>query len=153
LGTSIAATAGVPEILLISDFPIDDSHLRSVRELFGVRTSDEEIALSPDGRLCRWPLRVAYPTCVVDSLSFHVFLCASFLTRRREAVERIRSLGCNLELCILVPGLTEYFSISASAMKQLADLQIQFSLIPMAAGARPPSAAGTCGDDRAWPAY
>ena len=47
----------------------------------------------------------------------HVFLCASFLTRRCEVVERIRSLGCNLELCFVVPGLTEYFNISASAMK------------------------------------
>jgi hypothetical protein len=134
VGTSISATAGSPEILLISDCPVNDDLLRNIRQLFGECTSEDEITFSPSRRSCRWPLRVAYPTGVVRSLSFHVYLCASFLTQRRGVVERIRALGCNLELRLHVPALTEDFSISASAMKQLSDLHIQFSLIPKAAG-------------------
>jgi len=133
LKTSIALTAGMAEILLISDFRIDDGHFRNIRQLFGESTSDDDIAVSPDRRSCRWPLRVAYSVRVVDSLSFHVYLCVAFLTHHREVVKRIRALGCNLELCLHVPGLTENFSLSASAMKQLSDLEVQFSLIPTAA--------------------
>jgi hypothetical protein len=128
--TSTTAAAGLAELLLISDFSVENDQLQHVRKLFGEDTCDEDIAFSPDRRVCRWPLRVAYSAGVVNSLSFHVYLCSTFLSQRREVVEQIRSLGCNLELAFHVPGLVESFILSASAMKQLSDLQIQLALIP-----------------------
>src|SRR5579883_2809167 len=110
--TTITAKAGSAELWLISDFPIEDDHLKCVRQLFGERTTDEDITIPPDRRWCRWPLRMTYPVCEVDALSFHVFLCAGFLKQRRAAVDRLHALGCNLELCFHIPGLTEYFSIA-----------------------------------------
>lgn len=130
--TSIAASAGRPVILLISDEPVNGGHLQHIRQLFGERTCEADITFSPDHRSCHWPLRVAYPTGVVNSLSFHVYLCASFLKRRGEVVERIRALGCNLELYLHVPDLAEPFSMTVSTMKQLSELHIQFSLWPAA---------------------
>ena len=138
MNTSIAANAGVPEILLISDSPIAEGHLKYVRRLFGECTSDDDIAFSPERRTCRWPLRVAHPAGVVDSLSTHLYLCATFLKRSRQAVDRIQALGCNLELCVYVPRLAVHLRITASTMQQLSDLHIQLSLIPaMAADLAP----------------
>jgi hypothetical protein len=131
--TSISATAGTAEILLITDSPVNDGLLKNIRKLFGECTSDRDIRLSPDRRSCRWPLRASSPTGVVDSLSFHVFLCSSFLKQRRDVVDQLYALGCNLELRVNVPDLTENLSITASTMKQLSDLHIQFSLIPATA--------------------
>jgi hypothetical protein len=133
MNTSIATTSGTPEILLISDSPVNEGHLKYVRRLFGECTSDDDIAFSPGRRTCRWPLRVAHPAGVVDSLSTHVYLCATFLKLRREVVDQIRALGCNLELRLYVPRLAVPLSITASTMKQMSDLQIQLSLIPTSA--------------------
>ncbi len=128
--TTVVDRAGSAELWLISDFPIDESHLGEIRQLFGEGTSEDDIAFRPGRRCCRWPLRVPYPTRGPTSLSFHVFLCAGFLKQRRKVIDRIHALGCNLELCVHVPGLTEYFSIAAGTLQQLAELDIQFSLMP-----------------------
>jgi hypothetical protein len=134
--TKVAAEAGWAEILLVSDSPIDEGHVEQIRQLFGEGTSDEDISLSPDRRVGRWPLRPTYSAGVVGSLSFHVFLCASFLMQRRAVIGRIRALGCNLELCSHVPSLTETLSITSNTMKQLNELVIQLSFVPPSAAAR-----------------
>jgi hypothetical protein len=130
MNTTLTPTAATPEILLISDFPVDEDQLACVRRLFGECTSDDDIAFSPERRTCRWPLRLAHPAGVVDSPSFCLYLCASFLILRREVVDRIHMLGCNLELCLDVPPLVVPFEITAATMKHLSDLHIQLSLTP-----------------------
>jgi hypothetical protein len=144
MNTSIATTVGTPEILLISDSPVDEGHLKYVRRLFGECTSDDDIAFSPGRRTCRWPLRVADPAGAVNSLSTHVYLCATFLKLHREVVDRLRALGCNLELCLYVPRLAVPLTITASTMKQMSDLQIQLALIPPAAVDSAPLAGRDC---------
>jgi hypothetical protein len=76
---------------------------------------------------------VTYPTAVVKSLQFHVYLCVMFLNQRREVIDQIHSLGCNLELCVHAPEFREPFTLSANTMKVMAELRLQFSLIPTAA--------------------
>ena len=132
--TTIADSAGRAELWLISDFPIDEDQLQQIRLLYGENTTDADLTFRSDRKICGWPLRVAYHGSEITQLSFHVFLCASFLTQRRGVVDRIHQLGCNLELSLHVHGITEYFSIAAGTMKQLADLEVQFSLAPTTAG-------------------
>src|SRR5205085_1733059 len=110
--------------------PIDEELRQCIRQLFGEGTGDRDLEVSADGRRGRWPLRVPDAGDAITSLSFHVYLCATFLTRRRSVVDRIHALGCNLELSLRVPSLTEYFSLAVATMKQLADLDVQFSLVP-----------------------
>ena len=131
--TTISASAGSAELWLISDFPIDDDQLHQIRLLFGENTTDADLTFRSDRKVCGWPLCVSYPYGEVTQLSFHVFLCACFLMQRRGVVDRIHQLGCNLELSLHVPGITEYFSLAAGTMKQLADLDVQFSLMPTTA--------------------
>ena len=128
--TTVADAAGSAELWLISDFPVDESHLRLIRQLFGENTSDADIRFRDDRKCCGWPLRVSYEADSVTSLSFHVYLCACFLKRRQAVVDKIHALGCNLELCMHVSPLTEYFSIAWGTLKQLCDLEIQFSMMP-----------------------
>lgn len=127
--------AGNAELWLISDFPIDDKQLQQIRRLFGERTSDADVHFSANRKVCHWPLRVGYESGAVHDPAFHVYLCAGFLKQRRSVVARIRELGCNLELCLHIPGLTKYFSMASATMKQLADLEISFSLMPPVAAA------------------
>ncbi len=128
--THISATAGSAQLLLISDAPIDDELWGVIRQLYGAETTDGDLTFSAQRRSCQWPCRVTCPSSGLTSLRQHVFLCAAFLSQRRSVVQRLHELGCNLELCLHVSGLTEHLSLAAATMKQLADLHIQLSFIP-----------------------
>jgi hypothetical protein len=121
----------VAELAMISDFPIDELQLRLVRQLFGERTSDDELRLGPERRHCIWPLRVSDGHREeVQDLSYMIFLCAGFLTRRRAIVRQIHQSGCNLELCLRVDRITQYTSLASATMQQLSELDIQLSFFP-----------------------
>lgn len=126
MATSLPA-AGIAKLILISDFPVDAKLLSAVRPLWGDGTSEADLVFGVNGKWCEWPCRAPYECSEVDDPGFNIYLCASFLWQRRKVVERIRQLGCNLELCLYVQALPSYFSLAAATMKQLGDLEIQLS--------------------------
>ncbi|MDZ4686959.1 MAG: hypothetical protein SH850_17935 [Planctomycetaceae bacterium] len=128
---TITPSAGIAKLLLISDFPIDDEQLRAIRRLYEGGTSDADLEFSANRKCCQWPCRVPYKGVEITSLGGHIFFCSGYLSQRRAVVQRIHDLGCNLELCLYVDGLTEYLGLASGTMQQLADLQVQLSFTPI----------------------
>jgi hypothetical protein len=128
-----ASAPVVAELAMISDFPIEESQLRLVRQLYGEPTSDDDLRFGPERRHCIWPLRVSDGRGVVRDLSYLIYLCAGFLSRRRAVVRQIQESGCNLELCLRVDRLPRYTSIAAATIRQLGELELQLSFFPPAA--------------------
>ena len=127
----VLPSAGVAKLVLISDFPIDESLLQVVRQLWSGGTTDAELVFDGSRRTCVWPCRVLHEYGDVRQLGFHVFLCATFLSKHRKIVDRMHQLGCKLELRLDVSALSEDLSLAAATMKQLADLHIQLSFHPI----------------------
>jgi hypothetical protein len=124
-------SAGVARLAVISDCPIDDELIRVLRPLWGDGTTDADLVFDASRRSCQWPCSVPWEGGEVRHLGFHLYLCANFLWRHREIVDRIHQLGCNVELCLDISVQSEDFSLAAATMKHLADLQIQLSFHPV----------------------
>lgn len=128
--SSASPAAVVAKLIVISDFPIDEELLTVVRQLWTPGTTEGDLVFGSDRKWCEWPCRVPYSGGDDQEVGFQIYLCATFLTQRRKIVDRIHQLGCNIELCLYVAGLSRYFSIASATMKQLSDLDIQLSFHP-----------------------
>jgi len=128
--STVSRSADIAELILISDSPIDEGLMRVVRQLWGEGTTDADVVFDFNRRWCKWPCRVPCEGDQSRRLTFHIYSCVGFLVQRRQIIDRIHQLGCNLELCVNLSRPLEEFSLAASAMKQLSDLRIQLSFHP-----------------------
>lgn len=129
--SSTSPSAIVAKLIVISDFPIDEELLTVVRQLWTAETTERDLVFGSGRKWCEWPCRVPDSGGDDQEVGFQIYLCATFLVQRRKIVERIRQLGCNIELCLYIAELSKYFSIASATMKQLSDLDIQLSFHPL----------------------
>jgi hypothetical protein len=118
-------SAGIAELLLIADEPIGRKHIDLAITLAG-QPIDRAVVQIVAGRTCTWPLRIEVPSYTsIDDAGGHLWYIANYLRRKRETITAIRSLGCNLRLTLYGVSFSHAFSIDASTLKKLGELDIQ----------------------------
>jgi hypothetical protein len=78
------SSIGSAELMLISDFPIEDEHTELILQLSGRPITRDDIAIVASRLSATWPLRLASPRLSsIQTPDSHLWHIAMYLTRQR----------------------------------------------------------------------